>query len=48
LHQSHAKISTTIEIYTQAGMGRKRIAQQKAVDVLFNRNQKTELTRPGK
>jgi integrase len=34
----HAKISTTMEVYTQAAMPRKRIAQRKAVDVLFNRN----------
>jgi integrase len=34
----HAKISTTMEVYTQAGMPKKRIAQRKAVDVLFNRN----------
>jgi integrase len=34
----HAKISTTMEVYTQAGMPKKRLAQRKAVDVLFNRS----------
>jgi hypothetical protein len=34
----YAKISTTMEVYTQAAMSRKRIAQRKAVDVLFNSN----------
>jgi integrase len=38
----HAKISTTMEIYTQAGMPKKRAAQRKAVDVLFNRNSRAE------
>ena len=33
----HAKISTTMEVYAQAGMEKKRVAQRKAVDVLFNR-----------
>jgi integrase len=33
----HAKISTTMEIYTHARMEKKRVAQSKAVDVLFNR-----------
>ena len=33
----HAKVSTTMEVYTHAGMDKKRIAQSKAVDVLFNR-----------
>ncbi len=37
----HAKISTTMEVYAQAGMEKKRIAQRKAVDVLFNRKPKT-------
>jgi integrase len=32
----HAKVSTTMEVYTHAGMDKKRIAQSKAVDVLFN------------
>lgn len=34
----HAKLSTTMEVYTQAGMPKKRLAQRKAVDVLFNRS----------
>lgn len=38
----HAKISTTMEIYTQAGMPKKRAAQRKAVDALFNRNSRAE------
>jgi integrase len=33
----HAKISTTMEIYTHARMERKREAQSKVVDVLFGR-----------
>ncbi|WP_213807092.1 site-specific integrase [Granulicella sp. dw_53] len=33
----HAKVSTTMEVYTHAGMDKKRVAQSKAVDVLFNR-----------
>lgn len=37
----HAKISTTMEVYTQAGMDKKRIAQRKAVDVLFDRKPET-------
>jgi integrase len=37
----HAKISTTMEVYAQADMEKKRIAQRKAVDVLFNRKPKT-------
>jgi hypothetical protein len=35
----HAKISTTMEIYAQAGMEHKRVAQRKAVDLLMGRNQ---------
>ena len=38
----HAKLSTTMEVYTQAGMPKKRLAQRKAVDVLFNRNAAAE------
>lgn len=34
----HAKASTTLEVYTHAGMDKKRVAQRKAVDVLFDRN----------
>lgn len=37
----HAKISTTMEIYAQAGMEHKRVAQRKAVDLLMGRNQGT-------
>ena len=33
----HAKIRTTMEIYTHARMERKREAQSKVVDVLFGR-----------
>jgi integrase len=33
----HAKMSTTMEVYAQAGMEKKRVAQRKAVDVLFDR-----------
>jgi len=33
----HAKVSTTMEVYTHAGMDRKCVAQNKVVDVLFNR-----------
>jgi len=33
----HAKVSTTLEVYTHAGMDKKRVAQRKAVDVLFDR-----------
>ncbi|RXS95100.1 hypothetical protein [Silvibacterium dinghuense] len=38
----HAKLSTTMEVYTQAAMPKKRLAQRKAVDVLFNRNAAAE------
>jgi integrase len=38
----HAKLSTTMEVYTQAGMPKKRLAQRRAVDVLFNRNAAAE------
>jgi integrase len=33
----HAKLSTTMEVYTHARMEKKRVAQRKAVDVLFAR-----------
>jgi integrase len=33
----HAKLSTTMEVYTHARMETKRVAQRKAVDVLFAR-----------
>jgi len=33
----HAKISTTMEVYAQAGMENKRVAQRKAVDLLLGR-----------
>lgn len=33
----HAKVSTTMEVYTHAAMDKKRVAQSRAVDVLFNR-----------
>jgi len=36
----HAKISTTMEVYAQAGMEKKRVAQRRAVDVLLNREPK--------
>jgi site-specific recombinase XerD len=35
----HAKVATTMEIYTHARMERKRAAQSRAVDVLFEREQ---------
>jgi integrase len=38
----HAKASTTLEVYTHAGMDEKRLAQRKAVDVLFDRSSGTE------
>jgi integrase len=38
----HAKSSTTLEVYTHAGMDKKRVAQRKAVDVLFDRNSGVE------
>ena len=34
----HAKISTTMEVYTHARMERKREAQSRVVDVLFSRD----------
>jgi integrase len=40
----HAKVSTTMDIYTHARMERKRAAQSKVVDVLFNRKSETEAT----
>ena len=33
----HAKVSTTMEVYTHARMEKKRQAQSKVVDVLFGR-----------
>jgi integrase len=36
----HAKISTTMEVYAQAGMEKKRTAQRRAVDVLLDRKPK--------
>jgi len=33
----HSKLSPTMEVYAQAGMSKKRAAQRKAVDGLFNR-----------
>ncbi|HTF65487.1 MAG TPA: tyrosine-type recombinase/integrase [Edaphobacter sp.] len=33
----HAKVATTMEVYTHAGMEKKRMAQSKVVDVLFDR-----------
>jgi integrase len=33
----HAKLSTTMEIYTHPGMERKRQAQSRVVDALFSR-----------
>jgi len=38
----HAKVSTTMDIYTHARMERKRAAQSKAVDVLFSRSGQAE------
>lgn len=40
----HAKVTTTMDIYTHARMERKRAAQSKVVDVLFNRKPDTEAT----
>lgn len=37
----HAKLSTTMEVYTQSNMDEKRAAQRKAVDKLLDRNQGT-------
>ncbi len=42
-----AKHSTTMEVYAQAGMPKKWLAQRKAVDVLFNRNAAAEEGRGG-
>jgi site-specific recombinase XerD len=36
----HAKIATTMEIYTPARMVKKRVAQSKVADVLFLRDRK--------
>jgi integrase len=38
----HAKVSTTMDIYTHARMERKRVAQRRAVDALFNRKTEPE------
>jgi integrase len=35
----HGKVATTMEIYTHARMERKRAAQSRVVDVLFEREQ---------
>ncbi len=43
----HAKVSTTMEVYTHAGMDKKRTAQRKAVDVLFNRDEDGNLGKGG-
>ena len=40
----HAKISTTMEVYAQAGMENKRAAQRKAVDLLLGRKPKNAST----
>jgi len=39
----HTKISTTMEVYAQAGMEKKRVARWKAVDALFDRKQRHRL-----
>jgi len=36
----HARISTTMDVYAQAGMEKKRLAQRRAVDVLLDRKPK--------
>jgi hypothetical protein len=36
----HSKISTTMEVYAQAGMEKKRAAQRRAVDLLLDRKPK--------
>lgn len=41
----HSKLSTTMEVYAQAGMTKKRAAQRRAVDALFNRD--SEASRGG-
>ena len=38
----HAKVSTTLEVYTHSAMNKKRVAQKRAVDLLLDRNQGTE------
>lgn len=38
----HAKLSTTMEVYTHARMDKKRVAQRNAVDVLFARQRGLE------
>ena len=45
----HAKISTTMEVYAQAGMEKKHVAQRRAVDVLLlDRKPKNASTEQGK
>lgn len=39
----HAKLSTTMEIYTHPRMEKKREAQSKVVDVLFGRRRTEEV-----
>ena len=39
----HSKISTTMEVYAQAGMDKKRAAQRRAVDVLLDRKPKNAI-----
>jgi len=43
----HAKISTTMEVYAQAGMEKKRVAQRRAVDALLDRKPKHSSTEQG-
>jgi site-specific recombinase XerD len=38
----HAKLSTAMEVYTHARMEKKRVAQRRAVDVLFARQPELE------
>ncbi len=40
----HAKVSTTMDVYTHARMEQKRVAQSKVVDVLFSRSSQKEAT----
>ena len=43
----HAKISTTMEVYAQAGMEKKSVAQRRAVDVMLDRKPKHSSTEQG-
>lgn len=43
----HSKISTTMEVYAQAGMEQKRVAQRRAVDLLLGRKPKNASNRQG-